>query len=89
MQVQQLLRSSTGKFGELVECYRGKFQPLFYSLNGQDEKTLIKLVVEGKSERVLGVHMVGESALEIIQSIAATLKLDATKNEFNNIGVHP
>jgi pyruvate/2-oxoglutarate dehydrogenase complex dihydrolipoamide dehydrogenase (E3) component len=78
------------KFGKSVQCYREKFQPLFYSLNGQDEKTLIKLVVEGKSERVLGAHMVGESASEIIQSIAVAIKLGATKNDFdNNIGIHP
>ncbi|MCC5659615.1 glutathione-disulfide reductase [Nostoc sp. XA010] len=78
------------KFGESVQCYRGEFQPLFHSLNGQDEKTLIKLVVEGKSERVLGAHMVGESASEIIQSIAVAMKLGATKNDFNNnIGIHP
>ncbi|MBD0390318.1 MAG: glutathione-disulfide reductase [Nostoc sp. C3-bin3] len=78
------------KFGESVQCYREKFQPLFYSLNRQDEKTLIKLVVEGKSERVLGAHMVGESASEIIQSIAIAIKLGATKRDFdNNIGIHP
>jgi glutathione reductase (NADPH) len=54
------------------------------------KKTLIKLVVEGISERVLGVHMVGESASEIIQSIAVAIKLGATKNDFsNNIGIHP
>ncbi|OUL36852.1 glutathione-disulfide reductase [Nostoc sp. T09] len=78
------------KFGESVQCYSEKFKPLFYSLNGQDEKTFIKLVVEENSERILGAHMVGESASEIIQSIAIAIKLGATKKDFNNnIGIHP
>jgi glutathione reductase (NADPH) len=78
------------KFGESVQCYRQEFNPLFYALTHQSEKTLIKVVVEGESERVLGVHMVGEFASEIIQNIALALTLGATKRDLDrNIGIHP
>jgi glutathione reductase (NADPH) len=78
------------KFGESIQCYHEKFQPLLYSLNEHNEKNLIKLIVERSSERVLGVHMVGDSATEIIQTISVAMKLGATKNDFNNnIGIHP
>ncbi|MEC4886734.1 MAG: hypothetical protein SAL70_36285 [Scytonema sp. PMC 1070.18] len=69
------------KFGESVQCYRHEFKPLFYALTHESEKTFIKLVVEGQTERVLGVHMVGEFASEIIQNIALALKLGATKRD--------
>ncbi|MBD2535836.1 glutathione-disulfide reductase [Nostoc flagelliforme FACHB-838] len=78
------------KFGESIHCYYEKFQPLFYSLNEHNEKSFIKLIVESNSERVLGVHMVGDSATEIIQTIAVAMKLGATKKDLNNnIGIHP
>jgi glutathione reductase (NADPH) len=78
------------KFGESVQCYRQEFKPLFYGLTNKDEKTLLKLVVDGKSERVIGAHMVGQYAPEIIQSIALAMKLGATKKDLDtSIGIHP
>lgn len=78
------------KFGESVRCYRQEFKPLFYGLTNKDEKTLLKLVVDGKSERVIGAHMVGQYASEIIQSIALAMKLGATKKDLDtSIGIHP
>jgi glutathione reductase (NADPH) len=56
----------------------------------RDEKTLIKLVVDSSSDRVLGAHMVGEGAIEIIQCLAIAVRLGATKKEFDaTIGIHP
>jgi len=78
------------KFGESVRCYRQEFKPLFYGLTNKDEKTLLKLVVDSKSERVIGAHMVGQYASEIIQSIALAMKLGATKKDLDtSIGIHP
>jgi|SRR5919199_1483295 glutathione reductase (NADPH) len=78
------------KLGDSVRCYRSKFCPLLYSLSKRDEKTLIKLVVDSNSDRVLGAHMVGEGAVEIIQCLALALRLGATKKDFDaTIGIHP
>lgn len=78
------------KFGESVRCYCRKFQPLFNSMANPEQKTLIKLVVDSNSDRVLGAHMVGEYAGEIIQCIGLALKTGVTKEDFDAmIGNHP
>jgi glutathione reductase (NADPH) len=78
------------KLGDAVRCYCSKFRPLLHSLPKRDEKTLIKLVVDSRSDRVLGAHMVGEGAVEIIQCLAIALRMGATKKHFDEaIGIHP
>ncbi|HEY9619300.1 MAG TPA: FAD-dependent oxidoreductase [Crinalium sp.] len=79
-------------FGDdAIECYRTEFRPLLYCLAGTDAKTFLKLVVNRHdSDRVLGVHMVGDGAVEIIQTLAIALKLGATKHDLDTaIGIHP
>jgi glutathione reductase (NADPH) len=76
--------------GFSVALYRTSFTPLKHTLTGRAEKVLMKLVVDEASERVLGVHMVGPEAGEIIQGFAVALKCGATKREFDaTIGIHP
>ena len=78
------------KYGESVRCYRSRFQPLFDSIAEAEHKTLIKLVVDGNSNRVLGVHMVGEYAAEIIQCLGLAIRTGVTKKDFDTtIGIHP
>lgn len=78
------------KLGDAVKTYRARFRPMFHSLTGADEKVTIKLVVDGNTDRVLGAHMVGESAAEIIQGIAIAVKMGATKKDFDaTVGIHP
>jgi glutathione reductase (NADPH) len=73
-----------------VDVYRTTFGPLRHQLTGSGEKVLMKLVVERKTGRVLGVHMVGPDAGEIIQGFAVALKCGATKSQFDaTIGIHP
>lgn len=77
------------KFGA-VTIYRSSFTALKHTLSGSDEKTLMKLVVDDASDRVVGVHMVGPDAGETIQGIAIALKAGATKAIFDRtIGIHP
>ncbi|MEG4508512.1 glutathione-disulfide reductase [Microcoleus sp. F6_B4] len=78
------------KFPESIKCYTAKFKPMFHSLTGADEKTFVKLVVETNTDRVLGVHMVGKDAGEIIQGMAIAVNMGATKKDFDaTIGIHP
>ena len=73
-----------------IDVYRSSFRPLKYTLSGRQERTMMKLVVDRASDRVLGCHMVGSDAGEIIQGFAVALKCGATKAQFDaTIGIHP
>ena len=73
-----------------VDIYRTSFRELKHTLSGRQERTLMKLVVDGESDRVLGAHMVGDHAGEIIQGIGIALVCGATKAQFDaTIGIHP
>lgn len=75
---------------EEVLVYRSKFRPMYYVLPDKQEKTLMKLVVEKATGKVLGAHMVGDHAAEIIQGIAIAVKMGATKADFDaTVGIHP
>jgi glutathione reductase (NADPH) len=76
--------------GHKVEIYRTSFRALRHTLSGSEEKTFMKLVVDAATQRVLGAHMMGPDAGEIIQGIAIALKCGATKAQFDStIGIHP
>ncbi len=73
-----------------VQIFRSTFRPMAHTLSGRDERTLMKLVVDRASDRVLGAHMVGPDAGEIIQGMAVALTCGATKAQFDaTIGIHP
>ncbi|CAA7618141.1 Glutathione reductase [Candidatus Terasakiella magnetica] len=73
-----------------VDVYLSRFKPMRNTLSGRDERTMMKLIVERTSDRVLGVHMVGPDAPEIVQGFAVALKCGATKAQFDaTIGIHP
>jgi len=73
-----------------IDVYRESFRPLKHTLSGRSERTTVKLVVERAGGRVVGAHMVGEGAAEIIQGLAVALKAGATKRDFDRtIGIHP
>lgn len=75
---------------EQVDIYRASFRPMKHTISGRDERTMMKLVVDGESDRVLGVHMVGPYAGEIIQGFGVALKAGATKAVFDaTVGIHP
>jgi glutathione reductase (NADPH) len=73
-----------------VAIYRTSFTPLKHRMTSRPESTLMKLVVDKASDRVLGVHMVGADAGEIVQGFAVALVCGATKRQFDQtIGIHP
>jgi len=76
--------------GHEVVIFESRFRPMKLTLTECQEKTLMKLVVDGKTDKVLGCHMVGPDAGEIVQGLAIALKAGATKRNFDDtIGVHP
>ncbi|HCC46453.1 MAG TPA: glutathione-disulfide reductase [Gammaproteobacteria bacterium] len=78
------------KAGYQIDVYRSIFRPMKHTLSGSDEKFMMKLVVDRASDRVLGVHMVGAEAGEIVQGIAIAMKIGVTKDQFDaTVGIHP
>ncbi len=73
-----------------IRVFRTDFRPMKQTLAGGDDRILMKLVVDGASDRVLGCHMLGEGAGEIIQGLAVAIKAGATKADFDRtVGIHP
>jgi glutathione reductase (NADPH) len=76
-------------YGE-IDVYASRFRPLKHTLSGSSEQMFMKLVVDRASNRVVGAHMIGADAGEIIQGIAIAVKCGATKAQFDaTIGIHP
>lgn len=73
-----------------VDIYKTSFRPLKHTLTGRDEKTMMKIIVDQATDKVVGCHMVGADAGEIIQGIAIAMNCGATKAQFDaTIGIHP
>ncbi len=78
------------QYGDDVDVYCARFKPMKNTLSGRDERTFMKLVVDGKSDRVLGCHMLGADAPEIVQGVAIAIKCGASKRMFDQtVGIHP
>ncbi len=76
-------------YGE-VEIYRSTFRPLKHTLSGSDEQNMMKIIVDKATDKIIGVHMVGSEAGEIIQGLAIAYKAGVTKAMFDaTIGIHP
>lgn len=73
-----------------IDVYRARFRPMKNTLSGRDERTMMKLIVEQATNKVLGAHMVGPDAPEIIQGVAIAIQCGATKAQFDQtVGIHP
>ena len=73
-----------------IDVYREAFRPLKHRMTLRDERSMMKLVVERATDRVVGVHMVGPDAGEIVQGMAVALECNATKAQFDaTVGIHP
>lgn len=76
--------------GYSIKIYESRFRPMKLTLGGGEERSLMKLVVDAETDRVLGCHMVGPDAGEILQGMAVALKAGATKSIFDEtFGIHP
>ena len=76
--------------GHTVDIYKTSFRPLKHTLSGRDERSLMKLIVDTKTDKVLGCHIFGPEAGEMAQLVAIALKMGATKAQFDaTVAVHP
>jgi len=83
---EELAKEKHGK----LRVYTSRFTPMKHSLSSIDEKTFMKLIVDDASDQVVGVHMVGPDAGEIMQGIGIAMRAGATKADFDaTIGIHP
>ncbi|UGA46100.1 glutathione-disulfide reductase [Bradyrhizobium quebecense] len=73
-----------------VDIYKTDFRPIKATMSGRDTRVLMKIVVDGSSDRVLGCHIVGDAAAEITQAVAIAVKMKATKADFDaTVALHP
>lgn len=76
--------------GHTIDVYKARFRPMLHTMTGRAETVMMKLVVDSDTDRVLGVHLLGSEAGEIIQAIAIAVKMGAKKADFDaTIPVHP
>jgi glutathione reductase (NADPH) len=76
--------------GHGINVYKSSFRPLLHTLGGREVRTLMKLVVDAKTDRVLGCHIFGDHAAEIIQVVAIAVRMGATKKDFDaTMALHP
>jgi glutathione reductase (NADPH) len=84
-----LVEADAAKKGP-TDIYISRFTPMRHTLSGRARKTMMKLVVDQASQRVVGAHMLGEDAPEIIQGLSIAINCGATKADFDRtVGIHP
>ena len=78
------------QYGDNLQVYRSEYKSMKFTLSGRNERSLIKLLVDKATDKVVGAHMIGPDSAEIIQGIAIALKCGATKAQFDDtVAVHP
>jgi glutathione reductase (NADPH) len=85
-----LTEDEAGEALGTVDVYESTFKPMKHTMTGRAERTLMKLIVNPADDRVVGIHMVGPDAGEIIQGLAVAITAGATKAQFDaTVGIHP
>ena len=78
------------KFGDNIKVYKSEFTDMYYAMGDHKPKTLCKLITSGDKERVVGCHVIGRGADEMMQGFAVAIKMGATKTDFDNtVAIHP
>ncbi|UFZ04869.1 glutathione-disulfide reductase [Bradyrhizobium ontarionense] len=85
-----LTETQARELHDRVDIYKTSFRPIKATMSGRDTRVLMKLVVDGATDRVLGCHIVGDMAAEITQAVAIAIKMKATKADFDaTVALHP
>ena len=76
--------------GHTIDVYKSTFKPLLHTLGGRPVRTHMKMIVDAATDKMLGCHIFGDHAAEVIQIVAVCLKMGATKRDFDStIALHP
>ncbi|MGD8592072.1 MAG: glutathione-disulfide reductase [Gammaproteobacteria bacterium] len=76
--------------GDAVKIYQTRFTPMYYAVTGKLERTAMKLIAVGAQEKIVGCHIIGHGADEMLQGFAVAIKMGATKKDFDNtVAIHP
>ena len=82
--------AARAEYGDAVKVYLSGFTPMYYALGDKKQRSVMKLVVAGDDERVLGCHVIGEGADEMMQGFAVAMRMGATKVDFDDtVAIHP
>jgi glutathione reductase (NADPH) len=82
--------AARAEYGDAVKVYLSGFTPMYYALGDKKQRSVMKLVVVGDNERVLGCHVIGEGADEMMQGFAVAMRMGATKADFDDtVAIHP
>ncbi len=78
------------EYGDAVKVYQSAFVPMFYALGENKGRTVMKLIVVGEEEKIVGCHVIGEGADEMMQGFAVAIRMGATKKDFDDtVAIHP
>ena len=82
--------AAKAKYGDELKIYSSSFTNMYYAVTERSSPTRIKLITQGKEEKIVGCHIVGDSADEIIQGFSVAVKMGASKKDFDNtVAIHP
>jgi len=77
-------------YGDDVFIYESRFTPMYYALSEQKQRTMMKLITLGEAERIVGCHIIGDGADEMLQGFAVAIRMGATKKDFDDtVAIHP
>ena len=77
-------------YGDDVFIYESRFTPMYYALSEQKQRTMMKLITLGEAERIVGCHIIGDGADEMLQGFAVAIRMGASKKDFDDtVAIHP
>ncbi len=78
------------QYGDDIKVYQSRFTPMYYAMTSRKQRSMMKLVTIGATEKVVGCHLIGDGADEMLQGFAVAIKMGATKADFDNtVAIHP
>jgi glutathione reductase (NADPH) len=76
--------------GDAVNVYQSRFTPMYYALGEKKQTSVMKLITAGDDERIVGCHVIGDGADEMMQGFAVAIRMGATKKDFDDtVAIHP
>ena len=83
-------KEARAEYGDDVKVYRSRFTPMLYAFSDHKVPSTMKLIVTGPEERVIGLHVIGDGADEMLQGFAVAVRMGATKQHFDDtVAIHP